>query len=159
MAGSNPVIRIRNIHDELTEQDLTDLLAQVGPVKFVTFTLDNSSVAYGCFQENHLQLNHEAITRFNGKKAMGKILIVEDPRDLKDRIGGPRGHRGPKGPRGVNGPRGFNRSQRGGPRGGPRGRGPKGYSPYGNAPARRPKKPKKTAEDLDEELSAYMQQN
>lgn len=129
---------------------MSELLSQIGEVKFVKFDPTNSSVAYGCFVDNQLESNHEAINKFNGKKAMGKILIVEDPRDLKERIGisskptGPRGFRN-SGKYGRGGPRfGSTRGHRGGPRG---------------SVHKKTRKPKKSAEDLDLELDAYMQQN
>lgn len=116
---------------------MSELLSQIGDVSFVKFDEANKSVAYGCFVDNPEQCNHQAISKFNGKKAMGKILVVEDPRGLKDRIG-------------IGRPQGFRNRGPARPSGRNRGRRDR---------VKKPKKPKKSAEDLDKELEAYMQQD
>ncbi|EGV60339.1 hypothetical protein PSN45_001908 [Yamadazyma tenuis] len=157
---SNPVIRIRNIHPELTEDDLSGLLSQISPVEFVKFDADKKSVAYCGFQENWSENNAESIKKFDGRKAMGKILIVEDPlkpktvKSLQDRLGPlpgarERGFRGPKrrdnrGPRGPRDSRDF------------RDPGDIRQKQRGRREPPKPKKVPKSVEDLDRELSEYM---
>lgn len=123
------------------------------------FDLDNKSVAYCSFTENHQENIANAIEKFDGRKAMGKILIVEDPanprkpKSLKDRLGPVRDRQ----------PSGYGRGSRygtpHGPRGGHRPRGARGPSRGRESRGRErreAKKPQKTVEDLDRELSEYM---
>lgn len=146
----DPVFKIRNIHPELTVEDLSSLFEQIAPVQFIKFDEGKKSVAYGCFETDFQENNAKAIESFNGKKAMGKILIVEDPfapkPSLKDRLGPLPGAKGRNNGRNQR----FNDRIR--PRGRNDGRGGKrdSYRPS------RPKKVAKSVEDLDKELTEYM---
>lgn len=127
---------MKNIHPELNGKDLNDLFSSVAPVEFVKFDPRKDSIAYVCFQHNYSQNNTEAVSRFDGRKAMGKILIVENATALADRIEiAPRRerHREDRREREVH--------------------------PRVRAKQQKPKKArpaKKSVEDLDAELTAYM---
>lgn len=137
----------------MTEQDLQELFSKIGNVEFIKFDPENRSVAYCCFESNNDKNNHESVSQFDGKKAMGKILVVEDTRELKDRIK-------------VSQNRGYrqnNRRDRGsgigrGSRYGGQGQPPRRPNRPNHRNNRPPKKAKKSVEDLDSELNAYMNQ-
>ena len=131
-AHGRPLLRLRNVHSELNGEDLSNLFLNVAPVDFVKFDPRDEAVAYVCFQLNFADNNAKAISRFDGKKAMGNTLIVENATSLADRIA----------PRAAAEPIALSKEA---PR--VRARKPK---------ARKPRPAKKTAEDLDAELSAYM---
>lgn len=115
-------------------EDLSNLFDGVAPVEFVKFDPRKDDVAYVCFQYDHNKNNSIAISRFDGRKAMGENLVVESATSLADRIVAPRGN--PRGPRNA---------APGGPGGKPQN------------PLKRKQKPqKKSVDTLDEELSAYM---
>lgn len=148
-----PVFKIRNIHPELTVEDLTSLFEQIAPVQFIKFDEEKKSVAFGCFETDFQDNNSKAIQSFNGKKAMGKILIVEDPLapkpSLKDRLGPLPGNRS----------RHENMNQRFNNKIHPRGRGSARGGRGGKRDSYKPTRPKKTSksiEDLDKELTEYM---
>lgn len=124
-------MRIKNVHPELTGQDLSQLYDAVAPVEFVKFDPRNDTVAYVCFEENNARNNSVAIAKYDGRMAMGRKISVELTTLLADRIVAParRGHE--RGER----PARSERSAK-------------------VAGARAPK----TVDDLDDELSAYMQQ-
>lgn len=77
---------MKNIHGDLNGEDLSNLFQSVAPVEFVKFDPRKASVAYICFQYNFAENNSAAIAKYDGKKAMGKILIVENATLLADRI-------------------------------------------------------------------------
>ncbi|KAI3402685.2 hypothetical protein KGF56_004566 [Candida oxycetoniae] len=155
MADGRPTLRLKNIHPELNGEDLNKLFSSINDVDFIKFDEENDTVAYICFQNDCERSNRAAIEKYDGKKAMGKILIVENAvnmslaeritvapsrntdiftRDIGDRGSGTSG-----------------RSRRGRGRGGLHGRGRgRGSHRFG---------PKKSAEDLDKELNEYMGQN
>lgn len=152
-----PMLRLRNIHPDLNGMDLNDLFMNVAPVNFVKFDPRNETVAYVCFQDDYAENNARAIARYDGKKAMGNVLTVENATSLADRImpqnnlisrdanrvlaqAGERPRRGGRDSMGeeLQRPREQHRER---------------------ARAKRERKPRpapKTAEDLDNELAAYM---
>ncbi|EMG49644.1 hypothetical protein SBY92_004514 [Candida maltosa Xu316] len=143
LAHNRPTLRIKNIHSELNGEDLSNLFSSISPVDFVKFDDENDTVAYICFQDDCERNNVDAIAKFDGKKAMGKILIVENTVSLLDRID----------PRSVNrGARPIRERGERGPRGGPRG----GRRDHGRGGRERPSNHKKSAEELDAELNEYM---
>lgn len=132
LSRSKPILRVKNIHPDLNGEDLSNLFDGVAPVEFVKFDPRKDDVAYMCFQYDHNKNNSIAISRFDGRKAMGQNLVVESATSLADRIIIPS--------RGVQ-------------------KGPRNQVPGGkghNAPKRQPKPQKKSIDTLDEELSAYM---
>ncbi|RLV94570.1 hypothetical protein JA1_001663 [Spathaspora sp. JA1] len=86
LAGSRPVLRVKNIHPDLNGEDLSKLFGNISPVDFVKFDASNDSNAYVCFHNDNIKNNADAIEKYDGKKAMGKILIVENAVSLADRI-------------------------------------------------------------------------
>lgn len=149
LANNRPTLRIKNIHPDLNGEDLSKLFSNVDDVDFVKFDDDNDTIAYICFQRNCDINNKNSIEKFNGKKAMGNILVVENTVSLFDRIN-PRS-RGPRDRRRDLSPS----RRREGPRdGGDRRRG--GGDRKGGRHSGRTRPAKKTAEDLDKELNEYM---
>lgn len=123
--------------------DLSNLLSTVAPVDFVKFDPRNETIAYVCFQQQYTENNNLAIQRFDGKKAMGNTLTVENATSLADRIA----------PAQNRSRREFDRPEA------PRSREQPRVRAKAKAKVERAKKirpVKKTAEDLDNELSAYM---
>ncbi|ODQ77517.1 hypothetical protein BABINDRAFT_54454, partial [Babjeviella inositovora NRRL Y-12698] len=151
-----PLLRIRNLHFQLTSEDLAQLFDQVNTLEFCEVQYDlmdesrSTGVAYVQFSSNQARNNAIAIEKFNGKKAVGRILIVENARGLADRLSLPsRGNR-------------RGRPERSGAGAG------SSYRPEDEekrAPkerkAREPraKRVKKTVEELDAELSEYLNQS
>lgn len=150
LANGRPTLRIKNIHPELNGEDLSNLFSSISPVDFVKFDDDNDTIAYICFQNDCERSNLEAIAKFDGKKAMGKLLIVENTTSLLDRIDTRNiNHRITS-----NGPlhsshRSYSHSH---PRGTSSGRRPPRERKVGG----KTRAAKKTAEDLDKELENYM---
>lgn len=136
---------MKNIHQELNGEDLSNLFETVAPVEFIKFDPKKDSIAYVCFQYNFASNNSEAISKFDGRKAMGKILIVENATSLAERIAivpPDRSHPYARASRGSSGPNPRNsRNDR---------------NPRVRPPRRAPKPQKKSAEELDNELNAYM---
>lgn len=123
------------------------MFLSVAPVEFVKFDPRKPSVAYICFQYDFAKNNSAAIAKYDGKKAMGKILIVENATLLADRISvAPQSRRGiTKEPRRDKDPR----------------REIRGREKNARARTRRAivKQPKASLEDLDLELDSYMNRN
>ena len=176
LAGGRPTLRLRNIHPELNGQDLNNLFSTINDVDFIKFDDENDTIAYICFQNDCERSNTEAIAKYDGKKAMGQILGVENANvvSLAERITlapiserirarsrSPPPRRDGRGGRGGRDGRGIAREDRGGPRGargnrsGRGGRGPRGPR-SGNRGDSNIGASKKTAEDLDKELNDYM---
>ncbi|EGW32312.1 uncharacterized protein SPAPADRAFT_61389 [Spathaspora passalidarum NRRL Y-27907] len=130
LAGSRPVLRVKNIHPDLNGEDLSQLFGNISPVDFVKFDAENDSNAYVCFHNDNAKNNAEAIEKYDGKKAMGKILIVENAVSLADRISSLPVRRQPVTPAALKHHK----------------------KPVGKG--RRRSKP--SVEDLDKELNAYM---
>ncbi|CAD1810830.1 C-terminal duplication domain of Friend of PRMT1 family protein [Candida parapsilosis] len=149
LANGRPTLRLKNIHPDLNGDDLNKLFSTINDVDFIKFDEKNDTIAYICFQNDCERSNLEAIEKYDGKKAMQKILIVENTISLADRISiAPRPVRreglGGYAVRNRGGSRGRISSRRGG---GGAGAG----SRSGRGPA-----PKKSAEELDKELNDYM---
>lgn len=138
------MLRLKNIHHDLDGGDLNDLFVTIAPVDFIKFDPRESNVAYVCFQKDFAVNNARAISQFDGKKAMGNVLIVENATSLADRIA----------PQRVAPERRSERNEH------PRERSVASDASRQRAKkAAKPKKPrpaKKTAEELDSELTAYM---
>lgn len=133
------MLRVKNVHPELTGQDLSQLFDGIAAVEFVKFDPSNDSVAYVCFEHSNAKNNSIAISKFDGRMAMGREIAVESTTSLADRIiAAPPRERGAK-------PVGNNSRENG------------NKKPAKQAKKERPPKPvKKTVDDLDDELSAYM---
>lgn len=139
-------MRVKNIHSDLDGNDLLELFLGVAAVDFIKFDPKKDSVAYVCFQERNSENNRIAISKFDGRKAMGKILIVENASSLADRIAAPRSDR-----------ERADRNERN--ERNERNDGRRGRVNQAQARTRKPKPQKKTVDDLDQELSAYMAGN
>ncbi|KAI5955587.1 hypothetical protein KGF57_003720 [Candida theae] len=158
MANGRPTLRLKNVHPELNGDDLNKLFSTINDVDFIKFDDKNDTIAYICFQRDCERSNLEAIEKYDGKKAMGKILIVENTVSLADRIS--------IAPRPVGRERFAGRGRErlgngggvgkvGGVRGG-RGGALRGRISSRGGKSRREPTPKKSAEDLDKELNEYM---
>ncbi|ODV63424.1 uncharacterized protein ASCRUDRAFT_73289 [Ascoidea rubescens DSM 1968] len=137
LSERTPYLKVKNLHYDLTQKDLTELFERIAPVKFTRIQYNTSGgstgVAYVCFTDP--SFNNLAIEKYDGKKAAGQIISVQNGVPLKDRLSSPVPRQ----------PASFR--SRGRPRG-PRGR--------FNENKRRPAENRKTLEDLDDELSNYM---
>ncbi|KAI5951052.1 hypothetical protein KGF54_004126 [Candida jiufengensis] len=153
LANGRPTLRLKNIHPELNGEDLNNLFSTISAVDFIKFDDLNDTIAYICFQQDNDRSNQEAIIKYDGKKAMGKILIVENTTSvsLADRIKSNPIHKKEN----------FITSVRPISRGGYRGnsRGIRGGSNGGVFKNRITPNPKKSADDLDKELDSYMNPN
>lgn len=151
LAGSRPVLRVKNIHPDLNGEDLSNLFGTISPVDFVKFDNKDDSVAYVCFQSDNIKSNADAIKSYDGKKAMGEYLIVENATSLVDRItSNPLTRRIHPVSERQHERRKHDRSTE---------RGPKGVRDAKPKPAKREKKEKPVKKDataLDLELEAYM---
>lgn len=137
-AGDRQLLRVKNIHQDLDGQDLSRLFEAVAPVDFVKFDPRNESIAYICFQSNNARNNGIAVSKYDGRKAMGEVLVVENAVSLADRI--------------TAAARPLEQiAGRGNTDGAPRGA--KAQKP---AKAKKAKPVKKSVDDLDNELDAYM---
>ncbi|PVH16960.1 uncharacterized protein CXQ87_004518 [Candidozyma duobushaemuli] len=142
-ADGRPMLRLKNVHPDLNGEDLSNLFFSIAPVDFIKFDPRDEAVAYVCFQSNYGDNNARAVQKFDGRKAMGQTLVVENAVSLADRIA-PQAH-----PR-----RNAGREREEAPRAREAHR-----SRAREKKPRQPRKPRpaaKTAEDLDAELSAYM---
>lgn len=136
LAHSRPLLRVKNIHPDLSGEDMSQLFESIGPVEFVKFDPKREDIAYICFQQNQSRNNSLAVSKFDGRKAMNQTLVVENATSLADRIvpaGGPRKSNTLLGKRKVN------------------------NLPGRNALRRKGRSEPKSVESLDAELSAYME--
>ncbi|QNQ00612.1 Conserved hypothetical protein [Yarrowia lipolytica] len=155
----NTVLLIRNLHYELTENDLYDLFNKVGRVDDVEIHYDRSGRSLGDANVvfSRPEDAQDAIDKFDGKRAAGlKIEVKIDHRrdpalDLSERFGPRDRSLSP----GRDRPYGGYREDRP-PRRGRGGRGGRGRREGGSSTGRIPKE-KKTVEELDAELDSYMQ--
>ncbi|PVH22075.1 hypothetical protein CXQ85_004744 [Candidozyma haemuli] len=154
-ADGRPMLRLKNVHPDLNGEDLSNLFFSVAPVDFIKFDPRDEAVAYVCFQSNFSDNNAKAVQKFDGRKAMGQTLVVENAISLADRIA-PQSN-----PRRNH----VGRNARDAARIAERERddAPKAREAHRartrEKKPRQPRKPRpaaKTAEDLDAELSAYM---
>ncbi|KAM9939118.1 hypothetical protein OXX80_001391 [Metschnikowia pulcherrima] len=148
-AEGRAMLRLKNIHPDLNGMDLSDLFLNIAPVDFVKFDPRDETIAYVCFQSNFNENNTSAIQKFDGKKAMGNTLIVENATSLADRIA----------PIATPAYRGSRDSVRG--RDSHRARETSRPREAHRVKAkqqreRKPRPAQKSAEDLDNELAAYM---
>lgn len=148
-------MRLKNVHSDLDGEDLNNLFLNIAPVDFVKFDPRDETTAYVCFQLNNSENNTRAIQKFDGKKAMGNTLVVENATSLAERIAPTRQPRenfrgGRENVRGGRDSMSGSRGKENVAREGPRVRAAKKIK------ARKPRPAKKTAEELDMELSAYM---
>lgn len=135
---------MKNVHPDLNGEDLSNLFFSIAPVDFIKFDPRDEAVAFVCFQLNYADNNARAVQKFDGRKAMGQTLIVENAVSLADRIApqaNPRRHPGRDHREEAPRPREAHRQ---------RAREKKPRQP------RKPRPAAKSAEDLDAELSAYM---
>lgn len=132
LARNNPILRVKNVHKELNGEDLSKLFEGISPVEFVKFDPANENIAFVCFRFNHSKNNSLAISKFDGRKAMGQTLVVENATSLADRIDIP-----PMQSRNA----GVNKRQ------------------ARQAKKNKGKPKAKSVDDLDQELSAYMSGN
>ncbi|KAG5362234.1 THO complex subunit 4B [Yarrowia sp. C11] len=157
-ARPNTVLLIKNLHYDLTENDLYDLFNKVGRVDDVEIHYDRAGRSLGDATVVFSQPEdaQDAIAKFDGKRAAGlKIEVKIDHRrdpghDLSERFGPRDRSLSPGRDRPYGGYREDRPPRRG--RGG-RGRGRR----EGPAPSGRIVKEKKTVEELDAELDSYMQ--
>lgn len=145
LCHGRPVLRVKNIHPDLNGEDLSNLFGEVLPVDFVKFDAVDDTVAYVCFQSDNKRSNGVAVAKYDGRKAMGRVITVEVAGALlADRIGG--------GGRGANGRR--SRSREATPA--DDGAGPTKSRRKRERRSERRRPEAKLAEDLDAELTAYM---
>lgn len=136
------MLRLKNVHPELNGEDLNNLFQNIAPVDFVKFDPRDETIAFVCFQHNTVTNNRKAIDAYDGKKAMGNTLVVENAVSLADRIA-PLASR-------VS-------SARERPSGKGKGVGkPRAREPKREKAKPRERKPAPTAEELDAELNNYM---
>lgn len=135
-------IKILNLHPDLTVEDLTKLMQTVGEVTRVEIKYNthgqSTGIAFVEFKNVHEA--NAAISKFDGRLAAGQVITVTTTLKLADRIGSGRGNN----MRNAHVPSNRVRKDRGG-RSGRGGRGGK-----------KSVRPRKTLEDLDKELNAYM---
>lgn len=123
-------MRVSNLHPDLTEKDLRELFSRIGEVKFVKLEMNTRGQSTGVafVGYTHPSDCSLAIDKFDGRRAAGQIICVENAVPLADRI--------------------FAASQR------------KPKKKNNRRKERKEKKKKqthrKTAEELDAELSQYM---
>ncbi|GME81444.1 unnamed protein product [Ambrosiozyma monospora] len=151
--SNKPYLRVANLHPDLTEGDLTKLFEGIGPVEYVNLQFntrgESTGIAFVGYQNP--RDCQSAIDKFDGRRAAGQVISVENAVPLVDRIG-------ISGSRGGSGyDRGYAPRHRGGFRGGRVGA--RGGRRRGDGSERRPRPAKKTVEDLDAELSSYMGEN
>ncbi|CDK27119.1 unnamed protein product [Kuraishia capsulata CBS 1993] len=81
-------LRVRNLHPELSEQDIFDLFSKVGEVKFclIQFGTNGSSTGTAFVGFVNPEDSRLAIEQFDGRKAAGQIISVENAVDLASRI-------------------------------------------------------------------------
>lgn len=143
------MIKISNLHYELTEDDIYDLLSKVGEVRSVRLDYDISgrSIGTAIANFNSPYEAEEAVRRFNGRKAAGVIISVELYYHNSDRRAPRYDSRG--------GASSSHRRREPQPRRGNDDRDRSDAKPFRRG-ERAPRKAKKTLEELDAELTSYM---
>lgn len=129
--GKPNQIKISNLHPDLTEKDLAGLMETIGPVEKVEIVTNTQgkSVGVAIVDFVHGKNAMAAIRKFNGRLAAGQTITVESTMSLSDRlVAANRGNAGSK-PKSQQVPQQAKKSK---------------------------KQPKKSLQDLDEELSNYM---
>lgn len=117
-----------NLHPDLTESDLKQLFSGIGPIKFVKLQLNTSGQSTGIAFVGYERAPDcsYAIEEFDGRRAAGQVISVENAVPLADRIFSAR-------------PAKSGRKQK------------KKKAP------KTERRQKKSVEELDAELTAYMQ--
>ncbi|ODV93467.1 hypothetical protein PACTADRAFT_52048 [Pachysolen tannophilus NRRL Y-2460] len=133
LSGGRPYLRITNLNVELTENDIHDLFSKIGRVAFCRIDYDTAGyskgVAYVGYDDP--SLGKVAIDQFDGRKAAGQVISIEDSTPLSERI-----HLAPAKP----------------------GVGLRARSKHaGNKPISKNGNKRKTAEELDAELESYFE--
>ncbi|VEU20472.1 DEKNAAC101332 [Brettanomyces naardenensis] len=88
LAKGEPYLRVSNLHPELTEKDLEQLFSSIGPIKFVKLELNTNGQSTGIAfvgYEHSRDCSH-AIEKFDGRRAAGQIISVENAVPLAERI-------------------------------------------------------------------------
>lgn len=96
---------VGNLSYQTTENDLTSLFEQVGPVESVNIITDRDtgrSKGFG-FVEMSNEDAEKAIAQFNGTELNGRALTVNEARPREERSGGRGGYGGGRGGRGGGG--------------------------------------------------------
>ncbi|KGK37753.1 hypothetical protein JL09_g3102 [Pichia kudriavzevii] len=127
--GKATEIKVTNLHPDLTAQDLGKLMETIGPVVQVDlkFNTLGKSTGVAYVEFESSRDAREAIRRFDGRLAAGQIINVSTTMSLLDRIGGRQGQE-------------LRRERQA----------PKSKKNKPKAP------PRKSLEDLDNELLQYM---
>lgn len=122
-------VQVANLSDDISEQELSDLFEKIGPVLFVKmdYTTSGRSTGVAYVKYENSHDARDAVDFFDGKKAAGEVINVRLAPVPSRRYQGNRGSDIPTKPR---------------------------NSTTNHTSSRRP--PKKTSEELDAELDAYM---
>lgn len=88
MARGEPYLRVSNLHPDLTERDLKDLFGRIGPVKFVKLRFNTQGQSTGIAFVGYRRPRDcsYAIEEFDGRRAAGQIISVENAVPLAERI-------------------------------------------------------------------------
>ncbi|KAH3670425.1 hypothetical protein OGAPHI_000940 [Ogataea philodendri] len=88
LSGGRPYLRISNLHPELTEKDLSGLFSSVGDLLFTKIEYNTRGESTGvAFIGFHNPADCEfAIDRFDGRRAAGQVISVENAIPLSQRI-------------------------------------------------------------------------
>ncbi|KAJ5324060.1 hypothetical protein N7476_002660 [Penicillium atrosanguineum] len=161
-------VRVENLHYDITESDLEDLFGRIGPVQELSLVYDRAGRSEGVAFITYERLRdaHDSVREFDGANAKGqpiRLSLVPGRRErtggtLFDRVerpmspeseteGGDRRRRGAGG-RG----RRSDISRNGGRRGGGRDNRPRNTE---NGGRRSNARPRKTQEELDQEMEDY----
>lgn len=143
LSGGKPYIKISNLSYEISTDDLKSLLETIGPVSFVDIEYDqnnrSSGIAYAGYVDYEVD-NKKAVDEFDGRKAVGQVIDVEEVKPLNI-LAKPRSEHRPRAD--VYVPGGVNKNQ----------------SNRSERPLRGERPPRRgraNAEDLDKELEEYM---